>query len=122
MPELVYKIISIDFDGTITTSPMPSCASTIRPGAVEVITELYNLGARLILNTCRTDVNLDEAIQFLYRHKILRPFESINRNLPDVIKKYKGDSRKIFADVYIDDRNLGAKIDWYDIRKQLIME
>lgn len=31
-------------------------------------------------------------------------FDAINENLPEIIEYYGGESRKIFADVYIDDR------------------
>lgn len=33
-------------------------------------------------------------------------FDAVNENLPDMIEKFGGDSRKIFADVYIDDKAL----------------
>ena len=31
-------------------------------------------------------------------------YDAVNENLPEIIERYGGDSRKIFADIYIDDR------------------
>ena len=32
-------------------------------------------------------------------------FDAVNENLPEIVEGFGGDSRKIYADVYIDDRN-----------------
>ena len=33
-------------------------------------------------------------------------FDAVNENLPEMIKLFGSDSRKVFADYYLDDKNL----------------
>lgn len=103
-------IIAVDFDGTLCRADWPRIG---RPGLVHrlLLAWLKRRQARgdtVILNTCRTGDRLDEAIGWLYRHG-LRP-DLFNENDPALIDQY-GDCRKIAADRYIDDRNVGA-IGW----------
>jgi hypothetical protein len=52
-------------------------------------------------------------VNWLLEHGI--PFDRINDHHPANIAKYGGDTRKIFADLYIDDRQLGSLPDWMEI-------
>ena len=61
------------------------------------------LQAKVILWTCRRDDLLTEAVTFCKEYGL--KFDAINENLPEVIEWMHGDSRKIYADWYIDDRN-----------------
>ena len=61
-------------------------------------------GAKLILWTCRRDERLATAVE--YCKTIGLTFDAINENLPEMIDYFGGDTRKIYADVYIDDKAL----------------
>jgi hypothetical protein len=99
-------IIAIDFDGTITTARDYGGKLKLRAGFDKFIKRLYKDGHRLILWTCRQNEALDKAKKFLSEKEILDCFETINDNLPDRIEFWGSSSRKIEADLYIDDRGL----------------
>lgn len=110
-------IIAVDFDGTINSAewpalgrPLPFCADTLR--------KLKAAGHYIIIWTCREGKEQTAAVNWLLEHEI--PFDRINDHYPANITKYGGDARKVFADLYIDDRQLGGLPDWseiYDIIK-----
>lgn len=108
-------IISVDFDGTIVTQNYPNVGELL-PHAKEVLREWHDKGYKIIINTCRIKSQLEDARAFLIEHNI--PFDAINENLPERIRYFNGDTRKISADVYIDDRGLFTKkIDWLEIKR-----
>lgn len=59
-------------------------------------------GDKIILWTCRVGDKLNEAVVWCYKHGLT--FDAINENLPEIIEKFGCDSRKIFANYYLDDR------------------
>lgn len=65
------------------------------------------VGAKIILWTCRTGKMLDNAVAWCSEQGL--EFDAVNQNLPAVIEAFGDDTRKIFANMYIDDRNF-----WYD--------
>ena len=103
--------IAIDFDGTIVEHRYPEIGRT-RPLAFQTLKALQEKGHRLILWTYRSGKELEVAINFCSKHGI--DFYAINKNYPDEIWNEKG-SRKILADIYIDDRNLGGIPSWGEI-------
>lgn len=112
-------IIVIDYDGTIIDSndawPAPG---TIRPGAKEVINELYENGHDIIIWTCRKGIALDNAKVYLQEQGLL--FHYCNEHTKQVMEFYGDDTRKILADVYIDDKQLGGLPDtWEQIHEIL---
>ncbi len=106
-------LIAIDFDGTICEHMFPDIGPPM-PGAITVMSKLQTVGHRLILSTCREDEPgkrdyLTEAVRFCESHGIV--FRSINENHPeDEFRAVPG--RKVYADIYIDDRNLGGFPGW----------
>ena len=95
------RIIAVDFDGTLCEDKYPFIG---RPN-MHLVTILRNAGKfgdRLILWTCRTGSSLERAVRWCGSYGIY--FDAVNENLPEIIEKYGGDSRKIFADIYLDDR------------------
>lgn len=105
-------IIAIDFDGTIVENKYPEIGS-LRPGAVEAIKQLRRDGYVLLLWTCRSGLELGRAVKFCAENGIR--FDGINQNLRSEIVKYGSDSRKIGADIYIDDRGLVELPEWSEI-------
>jgi hypothetical protein len=103
-------IIAVDFDGTIVEHKFPEIGKPI-PFAIETLKMLQQERHQLILWTVREGKELMEAIEYCRERGL--EFYAINSDFPDDL----GDSkvinpRKINADVYIDDRNLGGLPDW----------
>lgn len=107
-------ILAIDFDGTIATESFPEVGTLIEDADV-IIRKLYDEGHDIIINTCRTGKYEGLAEYFLRDHEI--PFHFINSNLPRVLDQYKQDCRKISADFYIDNRNIGGLPSWKEVYK-----
>jgi len=104
--------LAIDFDGTIAEDSFPEVGEIIS-GAAYFIDQLYGDGHKVIINTCRTGRYEGMAEDFLNEHSI--PYHYINSNLPEKIQAYGQDCRKISADVYIDNRNVGGLPTWGEI-------
>jgi hydroxymethylpyrimidine pyrophosphatase-like HAD family hydrolase len=111
-------IIAVDFDGTIVEHRFPTIGRT-RPNAFKVLKALQERNHRLILWTYRSGTKLDEAIQFCRSHGL--EFYAVNKNFPEE-EWDKNDSRKILADMYIDDRNFGGIPSWIEIFKAIYPE
>ena len=101
--------IAVDFDGTIVEHEYPKIGKPI-PFAIDVLKKLqYEEHHMLILWTVREGTLLDEAVEYC-KNKGLE-FYAVNKNFPEETLE-PGISRKIAADIYIDDRNLGGIPDW----------
>lgn len=94
-------IIAVDFDGTLSMAKYPECGMP-NTRLINELNDYKRNGARLILWTCRHGKPLVDAIEFCKLNGLT--FDAINENLPDLIAEY-GDTRKVFADYYIDDKN-----------------
>lgn len=97
------KIIAVDFDGCIVEDNFPGIGIAI-PETIEILKKEKGSGAKLILWTCRRGERLVTAVE--YCKTIGLTFDAINENLPEMIDYFGGDTRKIYADVYIDDKAL----------------
>ena len=98
-------IIAVDFDGTLCADCHPNIG---RPN-VELIAFLLWAqmeGAKLILWTCRQGRALDDAVAWCREHGL--EFDQVNENLPEMVQQYRTDSRKVYADLYIDDHAWGT--------------
>ncbi len=105
-------IIAVDFDGTIVEHRYPKIGKT-KLFAFETLKQLQKQGHRLILWTYRAGRELEEAVIFCKENGI--EFYAVNRNYPEEIFNEKEISRKIYADIYIDDRNIGGFPGWSKI-------
>ncbi len=102
-------IIAVDFDGTIVTHEYPKIGREI-PFAIDTLKRMQEkLHIRLILWTVREGAELEAAVEFC-RSKGLE-FYAVNANYPEETKKDM-EPRKLKADLFIDDRNLGGLPDW----------
>jgi len=112
-------ILAIDFDGVIRKAKRATDkGDELMPHCKEILEKLYNHGFRLVLWTCRSFDMLKDVIIFLKKHDILKYFECINENVTDIVW---WNTRKIFADRYIDDLNLQGFPGWlrtYEILKE----
>jgi predicted mannosyl-3-phosphoglycerate phosphatase (HAD superfamily) len=112
---LKYKVIAVDFDGTIVKENYPEIGELI-PAAKRTLKRFKEKGGYIIVWTCRSSEALREAEEFLNEWNV--PYDTINENIPCMIERYKTDPRKVGADLYIDDRNPGG-VDWNYIAKLL---
>ena len=106
----ILMVIAIDFDGTIVEHRYPSIGREL-PFAIETLKKLTEEGHRLILWTVREGRLLDEAVAFCRERGL--EFYAVNRDYPEEEKNRNNHfSRKLKADLWIDDRNLGGLPDW----------
>jgi len=115
MEHLQNLKVAIDFDGTIVEHAYPKIGKE-KLFAFETMTELQKHGALLILWTFRAGKELDEAVEYCRKKGI--EFYAINKNYPE--EEFDNTiSRKINADVYIDDKNIGGFPGWSRIWQEL---
>lgn len=103
--------IAVDFDGTIVKNRYPEIGKPVL-FAVETLLKLQEDGHHLILWTYRTGLSLDEAVHFCRKKGI--HFYAVNKSYPEEIFDTSL-SRKIQADYFIDDRNIGGLMGWGEI-------
>ena len=99
--------IAIDFDGTCVKHKYPNIGKDI--GAVPVLKKLIEYKHKLILNTMRSGKELDEAVNWFKENDI--ELFGINNN---PTQKHWTDSTKVYANLYIDDVNLGCPLIYPD--------
>ena len=113
-----YRIIGVDFDGTlaVTKGTYPKIQKPIQE-VIDYILEEQRKGAYLILVTMREGDVLDQAVKWCREQGI--EFDAVNDNLPYMKEFFKNNPRKIFCNEYLDDMNLGG-IDYIlqEIRKK----
>lgn len=102
-------VIAVDFDGTIVKHRYPRIGEEI-PFAIETLKLLQQEQHRLILWTVREGKLLDEAVEWCKNRGL--EFYAINKDYPEEQKDHQSFSRKLKADLFIDDRNLGGLPDW----------
>ena len=110
MAFLNRPILACDFDGTIRKGKRYDDEGTqLMPNCKRIIENLFYNGCRLIIWTCRNKYSLDFVKAVLKKHDILQYFEQINENVEEI---QWWNTRKIYADYYIDDLNLGGFPGW----------
>ncbi len=118
-------VICVDFDGTCVTNEYPEIGKDV-PNCVEVLKKLNEKKVNIILLTQRDGKKLTDAVEWFKKNDI--KLYGINDN-PSQSSWSK--SRKVYADLYIDDRNLGCPltlhkslsdkvfVDWKKVEKML---
>ena len=96
-------IIAVDFDGSRCVN---SWTGVWEPnyGLIDYLRNCHYSGAKLILWTCREGELLDKAVEWCEERGLF--FDAVNDNIPESIKEYGGNCRKVSADIYIDDRSV----------------
>ncbi len=116
-------IIAVDFDGTCVEHRSPEIGADI--GARQVLNAIVKAGHKIILLTMRGGIELEDAVDWFEMNGI--PLWAVNDNPEQGIWT---DSRKVDANIYIDDAALGAPtvigvygarpyINWVDVRRIL---
>ena len=103
--------IAVDFDGTIVENQFPAIGVE-KPFAVKTLKQLASEGDDIILWTARSDQYLHDAIEWCESQGLT--FFAVNSNYHQCIDHQNGfnGSRKIHADIFIDDRNVGGFPGW----------
>lgn len=89
-------IIAVDYDGTLERD------GEMNRALIERLKANQRRGAVIILWTCRNGDRLFDAVQKLRKNGLTVNY--VNCNAPETIKKLGYDPRKVFADIYIDDK------------------
>jgi len=110
--------IAVDFDGTIVEDNYPGIGKP-QLFAFDTLKKLQDKGHRLILWTYRHGMALDDAVSFCKENGIT--FYAVNKSFPE--EKFESKySRKISADLFIDDRNFGGMVSWGEIYQKIVGE
>ena len=108
-------IIAVDFDGTIVEHKYPKIGREII-FATDTLKALNKKGHQLILWSFRSGKLLDEAVTFCKEHGV--EFYAVNKSYPEEVFD-EAISRKISADLFIDDRNIGGMLSWGEIYQKI---
>jgi Predicted hydrolases of the HAD superfamily len=95
------KIIAVDFDGTLVENKWPDIGAT-NEKVLDYCKSERAKGARIILWTNRVGEPLTNAIKWCQDHGLL--LDAINDNIQESIDFFGFNTRKIYADEFIDDR------------------
>ena len=110
-------VIAVDFDGTIVEHRYPAIGPEL-PFAIDTLRQLAAEGHRLILWTVREGQYLDDAVEFCRSRGL--EFYAVNRDYPEEEQERNNHfTRKLKADLWIDDRNLGGLPDWGTIYEMI---
>ena len=103
-------VIAVDFDGTIVEHRYPEIGKEV-PFAIQTLKMLIKEQHRLILWTVREGELLDDAVEWCRQRGV--EFWAINKDYPEEEKENNNNySRKLKADLFIDDRNVGGLPEW----------
>jgi hydroxymethylpyrimidine pyrophosphatase-like HAD family hydrolase len=109
------KVIAVDFDGTIVEHAYPGIGKEML-FAFATLKELQNRGHKLILWTFRSGELLNEAVEYCRLNGV--EFYAVNKNYPEEVFS-ENISRKVNADIFIDDRNVGGFRGWSETWQML---
>ena len=94
-------IIAVDFDGTLCKNAFPEIGNP-NTYLIKDLIKRRDQGDKVILWTCRVFEQVTKAVDWCKSYGL--EFDAVNQNLPEVIAHWAGEGRKIYADMYIDDR------------------
>ena len=123
-PKNKYKInlIAVDFDDTIcfgNNEDDPSKSTyTFDMNAIRIIKDFQKRGGSVILWTCRSGKSLTRAVDELAGIGFHPDY--VNEDHIRTIAKWGNSSKKVYADLYIDEKNhIDRKVDWDQIEEWL---
>lgn len=97
-----HYIFAVDFDNTlIKGNTWPDVNGEMNIPMIKYLQMEQARGTKVILWTCRAGQSLQDAVELCKSYGL--EFDAVNENLPEMIKAYGNDSRKISADRYIED-------------------
>lgn len=122
------SIIAVDFDGTLCLDKYPGVDCLVQE-AIDVLQDFRSRGGEVVLWSCRHGFPLSQAVVALKEAGL--EFDAVNANSPKSLRDWEqcsgypifdSDQRKVYADLYIDDKEsslFGERLDWAKIREYL---
>lgn len=110
-------IIAVDFDGTLHQGQWPEIG-TIMPDARKMMQKLKAEGHYIIIWTCREHTRQTEMVNWLIENDI--PFDRVNDHKANTWQDYGYEARKVYAHVYVDDKQVGGLPPWADIYSYIV--
>lgn len=112
-------IVAVDFDGVLCRDEFPGIGDP-NYRIVSLVREIIDAGHEVVLWTSRADQRLVEAVQWCADRGL--HFCAVNENAPSNRARYEGEypngTRKVYADVYLDDKDprfiATARVKGYD--------
>lgn len=98
-------VYAIDFDNTLAYTRFPEIVAPNKK-IVALARALKAQGHKIILWTSRAGGDLTEAVEWCRAQGIV--FDAVNEPLPEQIKRWGNDTRKVYADFYIDDKAMSV--------------
>lgn len=98
-------IVAVDFDGTLCRNAFPSIGEPYWAIIAALRAVQQHTDHTTVLWTCRVNDKLKEAVEWCEEHGL--HFDGVNVNAIHNVSEYGTDPRKIFADIYIDDKAVG---------------
>lgn len=109
--------IAVDFDGTIVEHRYPEIGKEL-PFATQTLKMLIEDRHKLILWSVREGKLLEDAVEWCRQRGV--EFYAVNKDFPEEdLNKNQSFSRKLKADLWIDDRNVGGLPDWGTIYQMI---
>ena len=94
-------IYAVDFDNTLAVTRFPEIVEP-KAKVVAAVKMLKANGHKIILWTSRAGKDLKDAVEWCTEQGII--FDAVNEPLPEQIDRWGNDTRKVYADFYIDDK------------------
>lgn len=105
-------IIAIDFDGVLAENIFPEIGAPIYQN-ISLVRQLIDLGHEVILWTSRAGAELENAVKWCNDRGL--HFCAVNDNAPSNVAKYRqkypDGTRKVYADIYVDDHSLSYAVE-----------
>jgi len=95
-----FKVIATDFDGTLCENKWPEIGEP-NEEVINYLKREAKQGTKIVLWTCRTHEKLAAAVDWCLERGLV--FDAINQNVPEAIELFGEDTRKVFANEYLDD-------------------
>jgi len=110
------KTIAVDFDGTVVEHAYPAIGREML-FAFATLKRLQEKGHKLILWSIREGQTLQEAVDYCKANGV--EFYAVNANFQGEVLEPGVSARKVNADIFIDDRNVGGFRGWSEIYQML---
>ena len=94
---------AVDFEGILTKRRKFPEIGSPNISAIELLKMARLQGVKLILWTCREGKYLEEALEWCKNYGL--EFDAVNDNLPGALEYLGQNTRKVLADMYIDDKS-----------------
>lgn len=94
-------IYAVDFDNTLAVTRFPEIVEP-KAKVVAAVKMLKANGHKIILWTSRAGKDLKDAVEWCTEQGII--FDAVNEPLPEQMERWGNDTRKVYADFYIDDK------------------